>query len=215
MFCPSGSGSKVNVTSKKLKSSTESEPVDSPNSVGMTIDISTGALLLSVLKLSRGIQKRTAKESQYTGLIPPELISTQLQSSSNEKTTVTVPGSWTGGQLAGVYEKYFKDHHAMATTYYLKILYTTTFNINNNNSNLKLNKYAQRDIVQLTDDFNENLYQSLSDAWGTHVIVSIKVGGMNEQQIQFKNCIRYTTKVSDGLIKTILEGNLEQELLEK
>ncbi|CAF1234931.1 unnamed protein product, partial [Didymodactylos carnosus] len=106
MFCPGGSGSKVNVSSKKLKSGTESEPADSPDSVGMAIDISTGALLLSVLKLSK-------------------------------------------------------------------------------------------------------------DAWGTHVIVSIKVGEMNEHQIQFKNCIRYTTEVSDGLIKTILEDNLEQELLEK
>ncbi|CAF1142734.1 unnamed protein product [Didymodactylos carnosus] len=56
MLCPGGSGSKVNVASKKFKSSSESEPVDLPNSVGMGIDISTGALLLSVLKLSKGIQ---------------------------------------------------------------------------------------------------------------------------------------------------------------
>ncbi|CAF1066489.1 unnamed protein product, partial [Didymodactylos carnosus] len=49
------------------------------------------ALLLSVLKLSKGIQKWTYKESKHTFLIPPELISTQSQSSNNEKTRVTVP----------------------------------------------------------------------------------------------------------------------------
>ncbi|CAF1223204.1 unnamed protein product [Didymodactylos carnosus] len=91
MFCPGGSGSKINVTSKKLKSSTESEPVDLPNSVGMAIDISTGALLLSVLKISKGVQKWTDKQSKQTFLISPELILTEPQSSNNEKTTVSLP----------------------------------------------------------------------------------------------------------------------------
>ncbi|CAF0882579.1 unnamed protein product [Didymodactylos carnosus] len=235
IFCP-GDASSGSPTGKKLKQSISAQqPVELPNSVGMAIDISTGELLLPVLKLSKGSKQWTDKESGKIFLVPPEL-TLRESLSNNEENKVIVrifqtendlvdiwlknaeAGGWTGGQLANVqnisdvYKTYFFDDQVMAITQQFKVLYTVSFT---DSQNLELNKYAQGAVDVLTYDFDENLYQSFLDAWGTHVTVSTTVGGMNEQQTLLKSCILHTTDVSDGLTKTVLEENLKQELLEK
>ncbi|CAF0806299.1 unnamed protein product [Didymodactylos carnosus] len=231
MFCP-GDETTTIPASKRLKLAT-SEPVELPNSVGMGIDISTGDVLLPVLELSKGSEIWTDKESGGRFLVPLGLTLTEKHKTedsvkvrlfSTETDLVNVwlknaeEGGWTGGQLAGVeniadvYQKYFKDDQSMAITQDFQVLYAINVT---NESNLKLNKYAQRAVSVLTNDYDQTLYESFLDAWGTHVILSTRVGGMKEQQIQLKNCILHTTDISDGLSREVLEDNLKQELLEQ
>ena len=231
MFCP---GDQNNTIASTSQSRTLSAVLELPTSVGMAIDVSTGDLLLPALQLSAGSQPWTDKESQQTFLVPPEI--TLTETSSNDGTihvrlfrteTELVDiwlknaeaGGWTGGQLAhvqnisDVYKNYFKDNQATAITQELKTMYTVA--IKDDDQSLKLNRYAQRAINALTEQYNDELYQNFMDAWGTHITVSTTVGGMTEQQIVFKSCVLSTTEITDGLSQSVFEENLKQELLEK
>ncbi|CAF1068212.1 unnamed protein product [Rotaria sordida] len=231
MFCP---GDDKAVTSNNITSRKLAAVLQLPHSVGMAIDVTTGDLLLPALQLSTGNRQWTENESKQTFLIPPEITLTEpsLNESSinvlifhTETDLVDVwlknaaAGTWTGGQLAyvqnmfDVYEKYFKDNQATAITQDLKTKYTVT--IKNNVHSLKLNKYAQRAVNALTVQYNDELYENFIAAWGTHITISTKVGGMTEQQILFKSCMTDTTEITDGLSQSLFEENLKQELLEK
>ncbi|CAF0806318.1 unnamed protein product [Didymodactylos carnosus] len=124
-------------------------------------------------------------------------------------------GGWTGGEFArskdisDVYNRFFKDNQATSISQDLKVMYTITIKENSR----KLNQYAQQAVNQLTSPYDSTLYNSFLDAWGTHITVSNKVGGMTEQQMQFKNCIMNTTIFTDGITRFSLERNLKEELL--
>ncbi|CAF3323683.1 unnamed protein product [Rotaria sp. Silwood2] len=174
------------------------------------------------------------KESQQIFLVPPEItltkpslneigINVRIFHTETELVDVWLKnaeaGGWTGGQLAhvqnisDVYNNYFKDNQATAITQDLKTMYTVT--IKDEDQALKLNKYAQRAVDALTVQYNDELYENFIDAWGTHITVSTKVGGMTEQQILFKSCVIDTSEITDGLSQSIFEENLKQELLEQ
>ncbi|CAF1262467.1 unnamed protein product [Rotaria sordida] len=199
--------------------------------VGMGIDIGTGDILLPALELTNNIRKQwTDVESGQIFYIPNEVeitkasdkdsgVSVRIFATENELVDTWLrgyaEGGWSGGQFARtknishVFDLYFKDNQATSISQNVKVLYTVTVP----DSKLKLNRYAQQAINQLTPRYDETLYNNFLDVWGTHITISNKVGGMTEQQVQFKKCLLDTTDFTDGISLSLLENNLKQELV--
>ncbi|CAF3947660.1 unnamed protein product [Rotaria sp. Silwood1] len=202
-----------------------------PQVVGMAIDISTGDILLPALELTdNGSKQWTDVESGQIFYIPNEVeitkasdndngVSVRIFNTENELVDTWLrgyeEGGWSGGQFARtknishVFDLYFKDNQATSISQNLKVVYTVAVP----DTKLKLNRYAQQAINQLTSRYDETLYNSFLDVWGTHITVSNKVGGMTEQQVQFKKCLLDATDFTDSMSLSSLEMNLKQDLV--
>ncbi|CAF0928741.1 unnamed protein product [Didymodactylos carnosus] len=235
-FCP---GINETLTPLQIRSKAANiGPLPLPTGVGITIDVSTGALKLPALEFTfnKGSRLWTDRESGQTFIVPSEILLTDTVSSSDNNNNSSIiirifrteteladvwlrnaeSGGWSGGQLADIknisnlYDNYFKDNQATAISQDFKTIHTLTIN----NNLIKLNKYAQRAINILTLQYNESLYQRFLDAWGTHITVSTNVGGMTEQQILFKSCTIRSSEISNGLEESTFKENLKEELLQ-
>ncbi|CAF2684273.1 unnamed protein product [Rotaria sp. Silwood2] len=207
MFCP---GDETTNFTNKTFSSTNGPQISPfqrslsilplPRAIGTAIHIGTGDILLPALDRSRiGVN-----------IFPTEndLVKVWLRGYET--------GQWSGGELArtkdisDVYEKFLKNGQATAISQDFKVLYTLSMKSADNPKSLVPNEYAQAAINALTVNYDEELYNSFIDAWGPHITVSNKVGGMTEQQVIFKNCMINTTNFTDGTTQSILERNLRQ-----
>ncbi|CAF1084830.1 unnamed protein product [Didymodactylos carnosus] len=237
-FCPGGNRTN-SIQSRQLLSSVL---LPLPKSVGMAIDISTGDILLPALEISEKTSTTwTDPESGQVFYVPDEVkvdppssndnnISVRIFDTENELFGFWLrgneAGSWTGAEFArrkavsDVYNQFFKDNQAISILQDLRVMYTISIP----DDKTKLNHFAQRAVDMLTSKYDAALYDSFLDAWGTHVTVSNQVGGMTEQQVQFKSCIMNRTEFTEGLLssndkrpitRSSLEYNLKQELLYK
>ena len=240
MFCP---GVAPENSSNNTSNSTQTRSFQRsalilplPRSVGMAIDISTGDILLPALSFTPGTTTWTDRESGDTFLVPDEVTITEPQVDDNNVNVKIFPtendlvqvwlrnyeaGQWSGGEFArtknisDVYDRFFKNGQATAISQDLNVVYTISMKLANDPKSLALNEYAEAAINALTADYDEELYNNFIDAWGTHITVSNKVGGMTEQQVIFKNCMINTTNFTDGITQSTLERNLKQELLSR
>ena len=171
-----------------------------PCGVGMTIDISTGKLMLPVLELSYPTDStlRIWKDESGTGQsfqIPYEITLSPVNINRDNKPTsyiyptpmqfaavwtrVSGSGSWVGGQLGytqsvlDVNLKYFSTQQATAITQHPLGLYRLEVN------NLTLNEYDREALKLLPADFDESIYNDFMDTWGTHIAVSTFVDKSN------------------------------------
>ncbi|CAF1348709.1 unnamed protein product, partial [Didymodactylos carnosus] len=101
----------------------------------------------------------------------------------------------------------------MSISQHLTTLYTLKMKAADTPTLLPLNRYARSAIKELTNDYDEELYNDFMNAWGTHIAVSTEIGGMKEQQMIFKDCIFRTANITDGIPEEELLKNLKQELL--
>ncbi|CAF4841946.1 unnamed protein product, partial [Rotaria sp. Silwood2] len=176
-----------------------------PIGVGMTLDITTGTLLLPALEYiylgnnywtdtisnttyqaPRGVTFPTFSENDNQPVARVFLTATEL---SNEWKYEKLRGSWLGGEfghsksLADIYSRFFSNNQATAITQKPYVLYRLRV------ENLRLNKYAKQAIAQLPTTYNETLYNDFLRNWGTHIVQQSLIGGMHEQQVLFKDCI--------------------------
>ena len=61
-------------------------------------------------------------------------------------------------------------------------------------SSIELNRFARRALSQLTAEYDLDLYEEFLDAWGTHIITALLVGGMIEERASVKRCFVATSK---------------------
>jgi hypothetical protein len=233
-YCPG-----VNETTNKKSNirSTPLPPLLLPRGIGMTIDISTGIITLPALQLtySDGAENLwTDPYSKQSFIIPNEVLLTNVSDDENKpavhifKTEVDLvdvwtrdadSGYWTGGEfgltktILDVYTKFFTDNQATSISQNSFGLYILTMISANSPSSLVLNKYAKAAINSLTQVYDEEIYKTFMDVWGTHIAVSTKIGGMKEQQVTFKNCIWASPYFTGGLSIDEMEKLLKEDLL--
>ncbi|CAF2064098.1 unnamed protein product [Rotaria magnacalcarata] len=176
-----------------------------PIGVGMTLDITTGRLLLPALENNffgnnYWIDPNTNRMHQAPrGIIFPRIsqdenrpISRVFLSAaelSNEWKYERLRGSWLGGEfghsksLLDIYSRFFSKNQATAITQKPTVLYRLRV------ENLRLNQYAREAVEKLPAVYNETLYDDFIQNWGTHIVQQALVGGMREQQVLFKDCV--------------------------
>ncbi|CAF1240494.1 unnamed protein product [Rotaria sordida] len=233
-YCPD-----VNeTTSEKSKGrSTPLPPLLLPRGVGMTIDISTGKITLPALELTYtdGTEKLwTDSYSKQSFIVPNEVLLTNVSTDENKpkvsifKTEVDLVnvwtrnadgGYWTGGEFGlaktalNVYTDFFTENQATSISQNPFSLYILTMISANSPSSLVLNKYAKAAIDALPQDYDEEIYKSFMDIWGTHIAVSTKIGGMKEQQATLKNCIWSSPYFTGGISIDEIKKYLTEDLL--
>lgn len=240
MFCPGNNSNTTFITpnsSRSLVFPRTTSKIPLPRSIGMAIDISTGDILLPALNFTEGTATWTdSTESGQIFSVPNEVTITPVQNEDNRVSVRIFPtendlvkvwlnnyesNQWYGGAFArrknisDIYEQFYQNGQATAISQDFRVKYTISMKEANNPKALILNEYAQAAIKALTSNYDEELYNNFIDAWGTHITVSNKVGGMNEQQVIFKNCMVNTTNFTDGITQSILEKNLKEELLSR
>ncbi|CAF3178894.1 unnamed protein product [Rotaria sp. Silwood2] len=176
-----------------------------PIDVGMTLDITTGRLLLPALEyIYRGNNYWTDPISKIMYQAPPGVTFPAISESdnnpisrvfltaaelSNEWKYEKLRGSWLGREfghlksLLDIYSRFFSKNQATAITQKPKVLYRLRV------ENLQLNKYAREAIESLPAVYDEILYDDFLRNWGTHIVQQSLIGGMHEQQVLFKDCV--------------------------
>ncbi|CAF1533633.1 unnamed protein product [Rotaria sp. Silwood1] len=176
-----------------------------PIGVGMTLDITTGTLLLPALEYTylgnsywtdpilnttyqvpRGVSLPAINQSDNTPIARVFLTATEL---SNEWKYKKLRGSWLGGEfghsksLGDIYRRFFSNNQGTAITQKPTVLYRLRV------ENLQLNKYVKQAISKLPIKYDETLYRDFLRNWGTHIVQQSLIGGMHEQQVLFKDCV--------------------------
>lgn len=191
LFCPG-----INQTVQRIKKSL-STVAKLPRGVGMTIDISTGKLMLPALELTFPTDSTSRLWRDKNGTtrsfqIPNEITLTPVDANrDNQPTTHIYPtamqfadvwtrssgsGSWLGGALGhsesvlNVNAKFFSLQQATAITQYPMGLYRLEV------TNLTLNEYAKEALRLLPVVYDESVYDDFMDTWGTHIAVSTFLG---------------------------------------
>ncbi|CAF1023346.1 unnamed protein product, partial [Didymodactylos carnosus] len=241
-YCPGdtseSNNSYVNVTNKsyRVRRQDDLEYVKLPKAVGLAFDVTVGKLLLPAIEFNYSDSTRLWSDdsSGQSFIIPagvkitnaaPDDSSVKIRIYKNENDLLQVwlrneeSGQWWGGEFAHVqniseiYDTFYKDNRAMAISQKLYVLYSLTVDGADNPATIKLNDYAKNAIDALTLKYDQRLYDEFMNAWGTHVAVETKVGGMKEQQVIYKECMLKTSDFVDGISEAQLEKNLQQELL--
>ncbi|CAF1403957.1 unnamed protein product, partial [Didymodactylos carnosus] len=201
-----------------------------PHGVGITIDITTGELLLPALEWTfpsspGSHQIWTDSYSNQSYVIPNDVTVTDALADeniptvhifktqrelANEWTQGYGKSSWLGGQfglvksILNLYKQFFTDNQATAISQNPLALYKLSV------ENLRLNPYAKEAVSALPLVYDDVAYNDFINSWGTHIAVETLIGGMTEQQILFKNCL---FSFYGALTNTNLEAYLKQDLL--
>ncbi|KAL4511159.1 hypothetical protein ABPG73_008237 [Tetrahymena malaccensis] len=202
-----------------------------PSGIGASFDISTGQLKLPAIQLtysSEPSQEQIYKDplSDHTFVIADETQIEQINLDADVKIfknefeltniwlDATKNGQWFGGEysqskdLNEVFEKYFKGNQETSISQLSKNVIRLTFKTDN----LKLNRFAQRAIDALPEEFQPDVYNEFLNSWGTHISVDTYVGGMIEKQTVFKDCVYATPSFTGGLSADQVVQALHNEL---
>ncbi|CAF2891598.1 unnamed protein product [Rotaria sp. Silwood2] len=223
-FCP-GVNQNIKPTTRVMTTITQLH-----RGVGMTIDISTGKLMLPALKLTYSSKSKSKiwKDENGSGQsfsIPNEVNLTPVDVSRDNKPTSFIyptplqfadvwtrtsgSGSWLGGELGltksilDINFQLFSKQQATAITQQPIGLYRLEVN------NLTLNEYAEEAVSLLPTTYDPTIYSDFMDAWGTHIAVSTLVGGMIEQQVVFKKCmLSMLALIGNNILESYLTADL-------
>ncbi|EAS06589.2 MAC/perforin domain protein (macronuclear) [Tetrahymena thermophila SB210] len=202
-----------------------------PSGIGASFDISTGELKLPAIQLS--YPQEPSQEQIYTDpltnsqfIIADETNILQADSDDDiriyknefELTNIwldaTKNGQWLGGEyssskdLIDVFNKFFRGNQYTSIAQQPKNVIRMAFKTDN----LKLNRFAQRAIDSLPEDYQEEIYNEFLNAWGTHIAVDTLIGGMIEKQTIFKDCVFFTPQFSGGISTEQVIQALRHEL---
>ncbi|CAF4660129.1 unnamed protein product [Rotaria sp. Silwood1] len=197
-----------------------------PVGVGMTIDIIKGTLLLPPIDFTH--DNTTYWQDPLTNEIywyPREISVLPVEQNANEpvaRTFLTASelenhwkygqtrGDWLGGELGhsksilDIQARFFADNQAIAITQKPYALYRLKVEV------LKLNVYAKNAVDALPKVYNETIYESFLQNWGTHIVLKSLVGGMHEQQVLFKDCV---FSFNGAITPENLDQYLKQDIL--
>ncbi|KAL4511142.1 hypothetical protein ABPG73_008220 [Tetrahymena malaccensis] len=202
-----------------------------PSGIGASFDISTGELKLPAVQLtypSDPSQQYIYKDphSDHQFLLPQEIQTEQVNLDADikifknefELTNIwldaTKNGQWLGGEysqlkdLNYVFDRFFRGNQETSISQLSKNVVRLTFKT----SDLKLNRFAQRAIDSLPEEFQPDIYNEFMNSWGTHISVDTFIGGMIEKQTVFKDCVYYTPSFTGGLSADQLYQALHNEL---
>ncbi|KAL4474491.1 hypothetical protein ABPG72_016169, partial [Tetrahymena utriculariae] len=202
-----------------------------PSGIGASFDISTGELKLPAIQLTyqqepsqEQIYKDPLSNNQY--IVADETsveyinldADVKIFKNEFELTNIWIDavknGQWLGGEyskskdLNEVFDKFFKGNQQTSISQQAKNVVRLTFKT----ENLKLNKFAQRAIDSLPEEFKPEIYNKFLNSWGTHIAVDIIIGGMIEKQIVFKDCIYANPSFTGGLSADQVVQALHNEL---
>ncbi|CAF3848030.1 unnamed protein product [Rotaria sp. Silwood1] len=237
-FCPGDptwNKSNVTIPTSKLSPSDKaislSPPRDLPKGIGMSVDMSTGNILLPALKLTSPLNPTAESlwKDPHSGrvfILPNEITLEPLRDTmldanvSSYGTPIELidswlrlgaDGRWSTSFLSNLQDisdidaTYFSDDQGMAIAQNYSKLYRLKVKNITNPKELPLNSYAQKALAALTSTYDDDLYNAFFNAWGTHVAVATTVGGVTEKQILFQKC----------LIPSIARLGVAEELLSK
>ncbi|KAL4474478.1 hypothetical protein ABPG72_016156 [Tetrahymena utriculariae] len=199
-----------------------------PSGIGASFDISTGELKLPAIQLTYSNERQIYKDplSDHQFIVADETQVEQINLDADVKIfknefeltniwlDATKNGQWLGGEysqskdLNDVFEKYFKGNQETSISQLSKNVIRLTFK----SDNLKLNKFAQRAIDALPEQFQPDVYNEFLNSWGTHISVDTYIGGMIEKQIVFKDCVYATPSFTGGLSVDQVVEALHNEL---
>ncbi|CAF3355403.1 unnamed protein product, partial [Rotaria sp. Silwood2] len=199
-----------------------------PRGVGMTLDITSGAVLLPAVEYTYPhTTSWTDPVTNQTYWVPQEVslssVSTDENQAvarvfltslelSNEWKYERLRGKWLGGEfghsksMLNIQSRFFSNNQATAITQKPEVLYRLRV------ENLQLNKYARAALMALTPTYNETLYNDFIRTWGTHIVQQSLVGGMHEQQVLFKDCV---FSFNGAITSANLDEYLKQDILNK
>ncbi|KAL4511135.1 hypothetical protein ABPG73_008213 [Tetrahymena malaccensis] len=202
-----------------------------PSGIGASFDISTGELKLPAIQLT--YQQEPNQQQIYTDphsnnqyIIADETsveyinldADVKIFKNEFELTNIWIDaaqnGQWLGGEyskskdLNEVFDKFFKGNQETSISQHAKNVVRLTFKT----ENLKLNKFAQRAIDSLPEEFQPEIYNEFLDSWGTHISVDTFIGGMIEKQTVFKDCVYASPSFTGGLSAEQIVQALHNEL---
>ncbi|KAL4511127.1 hypothetical protein ABPG73_008205 [Tetrahymena malaccensis] len=202
-----------------------------PSGIGASFDISTGELKLPAIELTYPenpsqdqIYTDPLSNRQYVMADQTQVEQIQLDADVKifkdefELTSIwldaTKSGQWLGGEysqskdLNDVFDRFFKGNQETSISQQAKNVIRLTFKTDN----LKLNRFAQRAIDALPEDFQPDIYNQFLDSWGTHISFDTYIGGMIEKQTVFKDCVYATPSFTGGLTPEQVVQALHNEL---
>ncbi|KAL4511157.1 hypothetical protein ABPG73_008235 [Tetrahymena malaccensis] len=199
-----------------------------PSGIGAAFDISTGELKLPAIQLTYSNEGQIYKDplSDHQFIVADETQIEQVNLDADVKIfknefeltniwlDATQNGQWLGGEysqskdLNDVFERYFKGNQETSISQLSKNVIRLTFKTDN----LKLNRFAQRAIDALPEDFQQDIYNQFLNSWGTHISVDTYIGGMIEKQTVFKDCVYATPSFTGGLSADQVIQALHNEL---
>ncbi|KAL4511148.1 hypothetical protein ABPG73_008226 [Tetrahymena malaccensis] len=199
-----------------------------PSGIGASFDISTGELKLPAIQLtysnegqvyqdpSSGRQFIVADETQIEQVNLDADI--KIFKNEFELTNIwlgaTQNGQWLGGEysqskdLNDVFERFFRGNQETSISQLLKNVVRLTFKTDS----LRLNKFAQRAIDALPEEFQPDVYNQFLNSWGTHISVDTFIGGMIEKQVIFKDCVYASPSFTGGISAEQVQQALQNEL---
>ncbi|EAR96708.2 MAC/perforin domain protein (macronuclear) [Tetrahymena thermophila SB210] len=225
-YCP-----QENVAFASYKRNLQSGIPKMPSGIGASFDISTGELKLPAIQLT--YQSEPSQEQIYTDpfsshrfIVADETSIEQVNLDADirvfknefELTNIwldaTQNGQWLGGEysqskdLNDVFTKFFTNNQQTSIAQQSKNVIRMTFKTDS----LKLNRFAQRAIDALPEDYQVDVYNEFLNAWGTHISIDTFVGGMIEKQTVFKDCIFFTPQFTGGFSAEQVNEALRNEL---
>ncbi len=202
-----------------------------PSGIGASFDITTCELKFPAIQLT--YQQYPQQESIWTDpvsyhqfVIADETRIEAVGSESDVKVfrnefdltniwlEATQRGQWLGGEyssskdLNDVFEKFFKGEQETSISQLTRNVVRLTFK----SDDLKLNKFAQRAVDSLPQEFNPDVYNDFLNSWGTHIAVDTYLGGMIEKQTIYKDCVYATPSFTGGLSPDQVVQALNNEL---
>ncbi|KAL4474493.1 hypothetical protein ABPG72_016171 [Tetrahymena utriculariae] len=202
-----------------------------PSGIGASFDISTGELKLPAIQLT--YQQEPSQDQIYTDpltnrqyIVADETSVEQINLDADVKifknefeltniwTDAVQNGQWLGGEyskskdLSEVFEKFFKGNQETSISQQAKNVVRLVFKTDN----LKLNRFAQRAIDALPEEYQPGVYNEFLDSWGTHISVDTFIGGMIEKQTVFKDCVYSSPSFTGGLSADQVVQALHNEL---
>ncbi|KAL4511143.1 hypothetical protein ABPG73_008221 [Tetrahymena malaccensis] len=199
-----------------------------PSGIGASFDISTGELKLPAIQLTYSNEAQIYQDpfSDHQYIVADETQIEQVNLDADikifknefELTNIwldaTQRGQWLGGEysqskdLNDVFQRYFQGNQETSISQLLRNVIRLTFKTDN----LNLNKFAQRAIDALPEEFQADIYNAFLDSWGTHISVDTLIGGMIEKQTVFKSCVYSTPSFTGGLSADQVVQALNDEL---
>ncbi|KAL4474481.1 hypothetical protein ABPG72_016159 [Tetrahymena utriculariae] len=199
-----------------------------PSGIGASFDISTGELKLPAIQLTFQNEGQIYQDpfSGHQFIVADETQIEQVNLDADikifknefELTNIwldaTQNGQWFGGEysqskdLNEVFERFFRGNQQTSIAQQMKNVVRLTFKTDN----LKLNRFAQKAIDSLPEEFQPDVYNEFLNSWGTHISVDTYIGGMIEKQTVFKDCIFASPSFSGGLSADQVLLALQNEL---
>ncbi|EAR96709.1 MAC/perforin domain protein (macronuclear) [Tetrahymena thermophila SB210] len=225
-YCP-----QENVAFASYKRNLQSGIPKMPSGIGASFDISTGELKLPAIQLT--YQSEPSQEQIYTDpfsshqfIVADETSIEQINLDADIKVfknefeltniwlDATQNGQWLGGEysqskdLNDVFNRFFTNNQYTSIAQQSKNVIRMTFKTDS----LKLNRFAQRAIDALPEDYQVDVYNEFLNAWGTHISIDTFVGGMIEKQTVLKDCVFFTPQFTGGFSAEQVNEALRNEL---